>query len=849
MSESKSLLEKIRSFSQNSYQKGKQLLRPLMDRWKVFYGHSPRLALTVAVGGSLFLLLFTFVFTLTTLTYFGAFGQLPTYPDLKAIKNNVASEVYSEDGVLLGKYFIENRVNADFEEMSPALINALVATEDARFFEHSGVDFRAWIRVALRTVLLQDRSGGGGSTISQQLAKNLFPRQQHALFTVPITKIKEIFIARRLERIYTKQELLNLYLNTVPFGADMYGVKVAAQRFFNTAPQHLKIEEAAVLVGMLKGNNSYNPVKHPERAKTRRNTVFQQMVKYEYLTANAADSLAQLPLEVSYYKEGNNQGLATFFREHLRLEIADLLKSYKKQDGTSYNLYTDGLKIHTTVNARLQRYAEAAVQEHLAGLQQSFFKHWKNKKSYGNEALLKRAKQTSNRYQKLQQKGLDETAIEAAFEAPTNMSIYDYTNGSSKDTLLSPNDSLKYYLSILHPGFLAVNPHNGKVLAWVGGTNHAFFQYDHVQSKRQVGSIFKPIVYARALQQNIPPCDYIDNLSMTYTQFDNWTPRNSDGEYGGVYSMEGALSHSINAATVDLMLRTGIDSVRILAEQMGIDGDIPEVPAISLGAVDASLWEMLHIYSAFANGGKRPEFSYLTKIETAEGETLINFDAKDPEAFEQVLADSIAQMMTQMLRSVADSGTARRLRYQFGLYNEIACKTGTTQGHSDGWFMGYTPNIVAGVWVGVNSPTVRFRSMQLGQGANTALPIWGRFMAKTLKDPTFKKWRRAAFTAMDSTLVDMLDCPPFLEDRSLIPLLYEDEEDYYEDGLFDWFDQLFRNGNNDSEQTLEQQLENYNRQKNDASKRIDRNNRRLEEKRKRRKKRKEFFEGVFKKDG
>jgi len=817
--------------------------RPMRQRWTNFKSEKPRLALAIKVSSTLAIVAFSFVLSLILLTYSGAFGKLPTYTDLKAIQNNVASEVYSEDGVLLGKYFVENRVNADFEEMSPNLINALIATEDARFFEHSGIDFRSWARVFFRTILMQDDSGGGGSTLSQQLAKNLYNRENFGLFSTPIVKIKEMFVARRLEHIYTKEELLNLYLNTVPFGSNIFGVKVAAQQFFNTSPQDLKVEEAAVLVGMLKANTAYNPVKNPERSQKRRNTVMQQMVRYNYLDTLAFDTLKMQPIKVSYFKEGNNQGIATYFREHLRLEIANYLDKNRAPNGKKYNLYTDGLKIYTTINARMQRYAEESVFEHLSQLQADYFKHWKGKKGYGSDDLLQSAKEKTSRFQKLKKRGLSTEAIEENFNQPVQMAIFDYQNGGEIDTLMSPNDSLKYYLSILNTGFLATDPHTGKILAWVGGVDHQYFQYDHTQARRQVGSIFKPLVYAQALKNGIPPCDYISNLQVTYTEYENWKPRNSDGKYGGVYSMEGALSHSVNAATVDLMLRTGVDSVRQLAKNMGIDNEIPAVPAISLGAVDASLWEMMSVYNTFANNGKRPIMHYLQRIETADGDVIANFAEPNPDEFEQIFPDSIAQMMTKMLQSVVDSGTARRLRYRYGLYNDIAGKTGTTQGHSDGWFMGYTPHLVAGVWVGGTSPQVHFRSMKLGQGSNTALPIWGRFMNKVYKDEHFKKWKKQKFEPLDSTVIWEMDCPPFLDSRDMIPELYEDEEE--DGGVFDWFESIFEK---DEEKARREQVRQRNGQQSEQSREIEKRNREMLEKRKKKKKRKKFFDGIFGRD-
>jgi penicillin-binding protein 1A len=552
------------------------------------YESHPRMSIAVVVGVGLGTLAACTVLTIFLLVYTGALGHLPGYPELRAIKNHNASEIYSDDGVLLGKYYVENRTTADFEEISPNIINALIATEDARFFEHSGIDFRAAARVMVKSILLSDERSGGGSTLSQQLAKNLYSRKSYHLFTMLINKMREMLIARRLEQIYPKEELLRLYLNTVSFGEGAFGIKVAAQRFFNKSPEELQIEEAAVLVGMLKATTYYNPHRHRERATKRRNTVLHQMARYEYINEEVRDSLVKLPLEVKYFKEGNNQGLATYFREHLRLELAQLLEGYTKEDGTPYNIYTDGLKIYTTIDARLQTYAEEAVSEHMAKLQTDFYKDWKKGIPWGNNKVLKKAVQSSQRYQSLKAKGLSEEEIEDIFNQPVKMTVFSWKEGEEEKEM-SPLDSVKYYLTILNTGFLAAEPSTGVIKAWVGGIDHKYFQYDHIHSRRQVGSTFKPVVFASALQNGMLPCEYTSNQQVVYTKYDNWTPRNADGNYEGVYSMEGALSKSVNSVTVEILMRSGVDSVKDLAHLMGIESKIPEVPAIALGAVDASL--------------------------------------------------------------------------------------------------------------------------------------------------------------------------------------------------------------------------------------------------------------------
>ncbi len=781
------------------------------------------------------------VFSLIAAVYLGFFGPLPTYAELRDIQNNTASEVYSEDGVLLGKYFVENRINADFEEIPINLINALIATEDARFFEHSGVDFRAWLRVFVKSILLFDRSSGGGSTLSQQLAKNLYPRKDYSILTTPVNKIRETFVASRLEKTYAKEELLNLYLNTVPFGENVYGIKVAAQRFFSKSPEDLRTEEAAVLVGMLKANTYYNPVRHPERAQQRRNVVLSQMAKYDYLEQSVADSLQELPLEVHYQRDGNSRGLATYFREHLRQELEEILADMRKPDGSGYNIYTDGLKVFTTIDARMQRYAEEAAQEHMSKLQATFDKHWAKGSPWGSDDVLQQAIRQTQRYQQLKSAGRSEAEIREIFESPVTMVIFDWEEDEVVRKM-SPLDSVKYYLSLLNMGLLAIEPQTGLVRSWVGGINHKYFQYDHVKSHRQVGSTFKPIVFAQALENGMLPCEYTENKLVTYTEYENWTPENANREYGGVYSMEGALSHSVNAVTVGIMMRAGVDSVRQLARAIGIPGPIPDGPAIALGAVDASLMDMVRVYGTFANRGRRPDLHYLDRIETSDGETIAKFERPNPRRFPRIIKPEHADMMISMLESVVDSGTARRLKYEYRLYNDIAGKTGTTQKQTDGWFLGFTPNIVAGVWVGADNPSVRFRSMRLGQGSNTALPIWGRFMRKVYNDPQLKKLKYAKFSEPNDTIRALMQCPPFLEE---MPILAEYWNDYQQDPAF--FNRLMTDLADERHQDIMIQLKDRRRNETDAEyyERMRRYNERLQRQDERRENLKNFWSDVL----
>ena len=750
-----------------------------IERFRGIWTHRLKILRFGLWAGGISMLLFG---VFIVLVYVGAFGPLPSYSDVRGIQNNIASEVYSEDDVLLGRYYIENRVNADFDEIPISLVNALVATEDARFFEHSGVDARALLRVAIKTILLSDRSAGGGSTISQQLAKNVFKRNEYGVLTIPVNKLREIFVARRLEKVYEKEELLRLYLNTVPFGENIFGIKVASQRFFNKSADQLKLEEAAVLVGMLKANSYYNPVNHPDRAASRRNVVLSQMVRYGYLNNQIADSLYSLPVSVDVVPVGYDDGLATYFRAHLIPELKQVLAEYPRPNGKPYNLYTDGLKIYTTIDSRLQAYAEEAMRDQMIQVQDRFEKDWSytKRKPWLRADLINQAIKNSKRYQNLKKQGKSEEDILALFEEPHAMTIFNW-DADSTDVIMSSKDSVIHSLKIVHGGLIAIAPKSGIVRAWVGGIDHRFFEYDHVKSRRPVGSTFKPLVYAQALESGIDPCQYIQNTRRVYPEYEDWSPRNSDGEYAGFYSMAGALSQSVNTVTVELLMQTGIDTIRAFAKNMGFQGDIPKGPAIGLGAMDGSLLELATVYGAFANNGKKPVLHYLDRIETASGDVIVSFRRPDPRTFEQVVEPQVNVAMVDMLQAVVDEGTARRLRYEFGLEHAIGAKTGTTQNQSDGWFMSMTPDLVVGAWVGADNPQVHFRTMWSGQGANTALPIAGQFLKQVYRDPQFRKWGRSKFRALPDSLAFYLDCPPYLED---IPVAEELLEFYLEDPAF-----------------------------------------------------------------
>jgi len=816
----------------NNSQTENNLRKRLTQKWERFRTQSPQLAKGIKALSFLPLVGIMFIIILFLLVYFNAFGRVPTTQDLRLIQNNTASEIYSSDGVMLGKYYTENRISVPYQDISPYLVNALIATEDARFFEHSGVDTRAWLRVIGKTVMLSDESAGGGSTLSQQLAKNLYPRKRYKLFSILINKIKETYIARRLERVYSKNELISLYLNTVPFGGNIYGVEVAARQFFNKTAKDIAPESAAVLVGMLKANTYYHPVRHPERAEKRRNIVLQQMEKYEYISARERDSLQAISLKLDYRKESHHDGLAPYFREHLRGELAELVKAYKRPNGDTYNMYTDGLKIYTTIHSRLQTYAEKALTDHLAKLQKDFDQHWKGRKVWGDDAVIEKEIQKSVRYKALEKAGKSKAEIKKSFETPINMTVYGPAGEVEKK--MSPLDSIQFYYSLLNAGFLAMNPQTGEILAWVGGIDHHYFQYDHTQSKRQVGSTFKPIVYASAIRNEVLPCTFFDNRLITYTDYEDWQPQNADGVYGGVYSMAGGLRNSVNSIAVNLIMQTGVDPVVELAHEMGIKSDIPKVPAIALGATDASLYEMVQVYSTFANRGIKQEPIYLLRIEASDGTVL--YERTNDKEGTKVLETFEADMMVKMMEGVVDSGTARRLRSVYKLNGRIAGKTGTTQSQADGWFIGFTPEMVAGAWVGGQSPKVRFRSLSLGQGANTALPIWGKFAVAANRDKDFKNWQRSVFPVPSVEILELLDCPDFEEERPPEPTEEEEIVEEVVNGINSQIDKLL-----ESLKKKKAGREN----ESDAAEKARKREEREKRKTKRKKKRKKFFDKVF----
>lgn len=691
-----------------------------------------------------------FVFLIFLLTSLGVFGKLPTFEELENPENNLATEVISIDGVTLGKFYRENRTPIKFTDLPQSLIDALVATEDERFYQHSGIDIRSTARAALKF-----GKGGGASTITQQLAKMLFTKRASGnIFKRLSQKVKEWVIAIRLEKQYTKNEIITMYLNKYDFGNNAVGIRSAARIYFGKEPIDLTIEESAMLVGMLKNSSLFNPIRRLEMVQQRRNVVLKQMTRNEFINVKKKDSLQKLPLKLDVNLEGHSDGTATYFREYLRGFMKKWIKKNPKPNGESYNIYRDGLKIYVTIDSRLQKYAEEAMSEHMSNLQSIFFKQQKRNKTAPfydldtkqiNRTMLSAMKR-SDRWRKMKKSGKSEKEILASFQEKTDMKIFSW-NGDI-DTLMTPYDSIRYNKFILRSGLLSTDPQTGHVKAWVGGINYKHFQYDHVkQGKRQVGSTFKPFVYATAINQlGLSPCDEYPNTPYTipkgkYGLQEDWTPRNSGGEkdYGGMKTLKEALANSVNVITANLIDQTTPQNVVRLAQSLGIESEIPEVPSIALGTIDLSLYEILGALNTFANKGMFVKPMMVLRIEDKNGTILEEFTPKTKE----VLSEDIAYATINLMEGVTKSGSGIRLRtshakypdsivtgYPYQFENPIAGKTGTTQNQSDGWFMGMVPNLSTGVWVGAEDRAVRFIDLGRGQGASMALPIWALYMQK-----------------------------------------------------------------------------------------------------------------------
>ena len=705
---------------------------------------------------------FIFVFgilSVFTIFYSASEGKLGEMPDFRQLENpntNLATQIISSDNKTLGKFhFGENRTPIEYDQIPKNLIDALIATEDERFYSHSGIDFKATVRAV---VYLNKR--GGASTISQQLARQLFVGvRSKNIFEALTQKVKEWVIAVRLERQYTKEEIIKMYLNIYDFGYNGDGIKSAANIYFGKEPIDLNIEESAVLVGMLKNSSLYNPLRRPELVKSRRNVVFGQMKKNGLLNEKEFDSLKTLPLEISYTPQSHREGLATYFRAYLQGFMRKWTNENTKDDGSKYNLYLDGLKIYTTINYEMQQYAEEAVKEHMPNLQKEFFTQNTTElnptapfleiKEEEEDLIFERAMRRSERWRKMKINRKSEEEIFASFEEEVPMSVFSWKGNI--DTIMKPIDSIRYYKHFMRAGMMSMEPQTGHVKAWVGGINYKHFQYDHVkQGKRQIGSTFKPFLYATAIDQlKLSPCDSLPDAiyCIEPNKFGNpepWCPTNSSDKYGGLRTLKNALANSKNTISSQLMDKVGPKPVADLARNLGIESFIPDVPTIALGTPDLSVFEMVGAYGAFANQGIYVKPTMISRIEDKNGVLLYQ---SSPET-KDVISEESAYVTLNLLEGVTKFGSGARLRhdipeeernpvyrdvvtgYPYKFENAIAGKTGTTQNQSDGWFMGMVPNLVTGVWVGAEDRATHFETIAYGQGATMALPIWGLYMKK-----------------------------------------------------------------------------------------------------------------------
>ncbi|MFA9371042.1 MAG: penicillin-binding protein 1A [Labilibaculum antarcticum] len=702
----------------------------------------------------------------------GTFGFMPSFEELENPNNSLATEVYTVDGNLIGKFYFENRSFVEYPDLSPFLVDALISTEDVRFNDHSGIDIRGLGRVAIGLVT-GNRSAGGGSTISQQLAKMLFPRESfEKKFDIVFRKFREWVIAVKLERSYTKEEIMTMYFNKFDFLNLAVGIKSAANVYFNTTPDSLRVEQAAMLVGMAKNPSYFNPLRRPELTLDRRNVVLSQMVKYDYLSQMEFDSLKNVPLEIDFQKVDHKRGMAPYFREYLRTSftatkpLRNQYPSYGYQqfhkdslewesnpfygwcnknvkvDGTPYNIYTDGLKIYTTLDSRMQRYAEEAVVEHLGlDLQMAFNREKENHKNppFSDDLTdedvaqnIETSMRRSERYRVLKKNGMSMDSIRLVFKNPTKMKIFTWKG--ERDTILSPNDSMLYMKGFLRAGFMSMEPQTGEVRAYVGGPNFEHFMYDMVNvGKRQVGSTIKPFLYTLAMKEGLGPCDRVPNIPQTFILPDGspWTSKNStDAKSGEMVTLKWGLANSVNYISGWVLKQTTPESVVEMAHKMGVISEIDPVPSIFLGTSEITVYEMVGAYSTFVNKGVYIKPSFITKVEDHKGNLL----AQSVPRKREVMDERTAYLMTNLLEGVVQRGTGVRLRYKYGLLNPIGGKTGTTQNHSDGWFMGITPELVSGVWVGAEDRSVHFEGIRQGQGANMALPIWALYMQKVYAD-------------------------------------------------------------------------------------------------------------------
>ena len=661
----------------------------------------------------------------------GWFGCVPAESDLKRIQNETATLVYSSDDVLLGKYFDKNRTRIERSDVPEHLMQALIATEDARFYSHEGIDTRSYFRVFFKTLLLNDESSGGGSTITQQLAKNLFGRSDFALLTLPVNKVKEAVIARRLEEVYNKQEILMLYLNTVPFGENVYGVEAAANRYFNKSAQALTTPESATLVGLLKANTYYNPRLHPENAKERRNLVLSLMQRQDYISEKEKDEYQKVPLQVDY-SNYSLKGPANYFLYQVKQQAKTILQKYERRNGVSYDLEKDGLKIHTYLHAGLQEMVKESIRTHLRRMQEKLDLELKGRKTDFIPALEN--------------------------DSPKKREVFTWKGVEVNQ--MTKRDSLWHYKKMLHAAALIANPESGKVRVWVGGNHHRYLPFDLVRARRPSASAFKPILYTAALEEGYDVCTYLDNKKKVYKRFDDWEPQNYDLESGGEVAMWYALANSMNIPTVDLYFKTGHEALDYIWRKMGFRDALPAEPAVALGAKEVSLAGLVQGYSVFANKGRVPQLKMIKRIENGNGEPI--YQASETDA-EKAVEPETAEKITAMLSRAAREGTGASLYGRYGVHSDFAAKTGTSEDFKDARFMCYNRDMVLGVWVGARDPEIHFRSGNYGSGAALALPIAGKAIKKMQKDPELRnEYLSPVNLAVDTS--QMMSCPPLKEE-------------------------------------------------------------------------------------
>ncbi len=697
----------------------------------------------------------------------GLFGRLPDLRMLENPKSYQASEVISSDNIVLGTYYVQNRSNVRYDEISPNVINALIATEDIRFYSHSGIDFKRTF-----TVIFYNLAGKrqGASTITQQLALNLFSKEGRSRnFTKRlIQKSQELIVAVKLERQYTKEEIITMYLNTVDFGSyNTFGIKSAARTYFSTTPDKLKPEQAAILIGMLKGPSLYNPHRNPERALRRRNTVLENMHNANYLSDAEVEILKKSPLKLAFNPSDHNEGAAPYFRAVLKKDIQQTLEenSIYKADGTPYDLDRDGLKIYTTINSRMQKYAEDAQQEYLKTLQVSFNNSWKGRDPFNfkeAKGLIDQGMRRSDRYQSLKAEGKTDEEILQDFRTPAKMSIFSWKG--ELDTIMRPIDSIKYYKLLLRNSLMSMEPQTGYVRAWVGGINFNHFKYDQVKvGTRQVGSTAKPFTYAVAIgNAGFSPCYMVDNLPVSIDAGDGttYTPA-AYKPIPGPITLKKALAHSQNNATMFVMKQVGPTAVSTLIKNLGITSPVKAIPSNALGSFEASVYDMVGAYSVFVNHGIWTEPIYLLRIEDKNGNVIYERKPR----IKVVIDEQTAYVMTDMLKAVVQEGTARRLTWKYNLTNPIGGKTGTTDNNSDGWFMGITPELVTGVWTGAEDRAIHFTLTNNGDGATTALPVFGLYMQKVYADPVLK-YSKGDFPPPKGGITTVLDCAEYTKQQS-----------------------------------------------------------------------------------